>query len=152
MSPLRASFFACLLAVPAIAPTMAAGVSVGIDMASPLHLDRPAASVVIGNPSIADVQIQTPTLVFLQGRSYGTTNLIALDRDGHEIYSTTVTVTSAPRSDVTVDRGVGGRITYACSKRCEASAMPGDNPELAKAVLDMSSAKSGAAEGVAKGN
>lgn len=152
MSALRASLLGCLLAVPAIGPAMAAGVSVGIDMATPLRLEHPAASVVIGNPSIADVQIQTPTLIFLQGRSYGTTNLIALDRDGREIYTSSVTVTSEPRHDVTVDRGIGGRVTYACAKRCEASAMPGDNPELAKAVLDMSQAKSGAAEGAAKTN
>jgi hypothetical protein len=143
-----------LLAAPFLSAVsaIAGPLTVGIDMAAPVHLDRPAASVVIGNPAIADVQIESPTLVFLQGRSYGTTNLIALDRDGREILQASVTVTSAKRLDVTLERGIGGRITYACSGRCEPSAMPGDEPGLAKSVLDMATAKSGAADQVAKGN
>lgn len=133
------------------APAASAPLTVGIDMAAPLRLDRPAASVVVGNPSIADIQIETSTLVFLQGRNYGTTNLIALDGDGKVILQTQVTVTSAKRQDVTLERGIGGRITYACSGRCEQAVMPGDEPSLAKAVLDMATAKSGAAEQVARG-
>lgn len=146
------SFRAALAAFMALASQAAAApLSVGIDMAAPVRLDRPAASVVVGNPSIADVQIESPTLVFLQGRNYGTTNLIALDGEGKVILQTAVTVTSAKRLDVTLERGIGGRITYACSGRCEQAAMPGDEPGLAKAVLDMATAKSGAAEQVAKG-
>jgi hypothetical protein len=77
--------------------------------------------------------------------------LIALDGEGKVILQTSVTVTSAKSLDVTLERGIGGRITYACSGRCEQSVMPGDEPGLAKAVLDMATAKSGAAEQVAKG-
>lgn len=138
-----------LLVLAAASPALAGSVSVGIDMAKPLRLQRPAASVVVGNPAIADVQIQTPTLIVLQGKSYGTTNLIALDRDGREVFSSALTVTSNTRSEVTVERGIGGRITYACSGRCEPSPMPGDSSE-AKAVLELSNAKSGAADGAAK--
>lgn len=143
--------FCTALAPLAAAPALAAPLTVGIDMAAPLRLERPAASVVVGNPSIADVQIESPTLVFLQGRNYGTTNLIALDGEGHVILQTAVTVTSAKRLDVTLERGIGGRITYACSGRCEPAIMPGDEPGLAKALLDTATAKSGAAEQVARG-
>src|SRR5262249_5827792 len=118
MSFTRAVFVLSLAAGASCGPVSAAGLSVGIDMASPVRLERPAASVVVGNPAIADVQIQTPTLIVLQGRSYGTTNVIAPDKDGKSILSAPVTVTSAKRFDVTIERGVNGRMTYACSGRC----------------------------------
>jgi hypothetical protein len=149
---MRLFLLGCLCAVPAIAPAPASAVSVGIDMASPVRLQRPVASVIVGNPSIADVQVSSPTLVFLQGRSFGTTNLIALDADGKEILNVPVTVTSTRAFDVTLERGVAGRVTYACAGRCELAVMPGDDPERVKGVLDTSSAKSGAADAVAKGN
>jgi Pilus formation protein N terminal region len=127
----------------------AAGVSVGIDMSTPVHLSRDAASVVIGNPSIADVYVQNGRLVFLQGRSFGTTNLIALDSQGQEILDVPVTVTSSRGRMVTLQRGVDGRISYACAGRCEPEVMPGDDPDHVKSLMDAVSGKTGEADQVA---
>ena len=145
---------AILFLAPCLAlnPAAAAGLSVGIDMTAPLHLSRPAASIVVGNPAIADLHIESPSLVFIQGRSFGTTNLIALDKDGQVIMSSTLTVTSAERSNVTLERGVFGRITYACSGRCEPMVMPGDDSERSKTVMDTATAKTGAADSAARSN
>ena len=136
-----ASLCAALSSVSGAA--LAAGLSVGIDMSKPVRLSRDAASVIVGNPAIADVYVQNGQLVFLQGRSFGTTNLIALDAQGQEILNVPVTVTSAHGQTVTLERGVGGRITYACAGRCEPAIMPGDAPEQVKMLLDETSSKTG---------
>lgn len=46
-----------------------------------LHLDRPAASVFVADPEIADLKVVTPTSVYVFGKKAGITNLIALSQD-----------------------------------------------------------------------
>ncbi len=118
------------------ASAFAGGVSVGIDASKPVHLSRAASSVFIGNPAIADVYIQSDKLVFLSGRSFGTTNLIALDAHGKTILNVPVTVVDARGETVTLQRGPAGRISYACAGRCEPTPMPGDDPGYAKNLLE----------------
>ena len=132
-----------------VLPAAAAGVTVGIDTSTPVHFSREAASVVVGNPSIADVYVQNGKLVFLSGRTFGTTNLIALDAQGKTIMDVPVTVISARGETVTLQRGPAGRISYACSGRCEPAPMPGDDPDVAKNVMDITTSKTGAADQVA---
>jgi len=127
----------------------AGGISVGIDTSRPVHLARDASSIFVGNPSIADVYVQNGKLIFLSGRSFGTTNLIALDAEGQQIMDVPVTVTDAPGKTVTLQRGVAGRISYACSGRCEPTPMPGDDPQFAKSIMDVTSSKNGVADQVA---
>lgn len=43
-----------------------------------LHLDRPAASVFVADPEIADLKVVTPNAVYVFGKKPGVTNLIAL--------------------------------------------------------------------------
>lgn len=54
---------------------------VEIDKGDVVHLSRPAASVFIANPEIADVQVLSPTLVYVFGRGLGETQLFAVDED-----------------------------------------------------------------------
>ncbi|WP_309087445.1 type II and III secretion system protein family protein [Phenylobacterium sp.] len=44
-----------------------------------IRLDRPAATVFIADPKIADVQVKSPTLVYVLGKAPGATSLFALD-------------------------------------------------------------------------
>ena len=131
------------------ASALAGGVSVGIDTSAPVHLSREAASVFVGNPAIADVYIQSNKLIFLSGRSFGSTNLIALDAQGKTIMDIPVTVVGARGETVTLQRGPAGRISYACSGRCEPAPMPGDDPDVAKSVMDITTSKTGVADQVA---
>ncbi len=57
-----------------------------------LRLDRPAASLFVADPAVADVEVRTPTLVYLFGRAPGETSLFALDRAGRPISALTVEV------------------------------------------------------------
>lgn len=49
-----------------------------------LKLDTPAASVFLANPDVADVELKSPTLLYLYAKSVGTTSLYVLD-DAEEV-------------------------------------------------------------------
>ncbi len=57
-----------------------------------VRLDRPAASVFISNPSIADVNVRSTQLIYLLGRGPGRTTLYALDAEDNVIANMEVTV------------------------------------------------------------
>ena len=49
-------------------------------------------TLVIGNPMIADVSMQSGGLMVVTGKGYGVTNLIALDRNGATLMEKQVSV------------------------------------------------------------
>jgi Flp pilus assembly secretin CpaC len=57
-----------------------------------IRFDRPIATVVIGNPEVADARAQTDRSIALVGKAVGITNLIALDNTGTEVFSSLVVV------------------------------------------------------------
>ena len=57
-----------------------------------IRFDRPIATVVIGNPEVADARAQTDRSIALVGKAVGITNLIALDNNGAEVFSSLVVV------------------------------------------------------------
>ena len=57
-----------------------------------IRFDRPIATVVIGNPEVADARAQTDRSIALVGKAVGITNLIALDNTGVEVFSSLVVV------------------------------------------------------------
>lgn len=57
-----------------------------------IRLPRPALSVFVANPEIADVQVPSPNGIFLLGKKAGTTTLYAIDGRDHEILRKTVVV------------------------------------------------------------
>jgi Flp pilus assembly secretin CpaC len=129
MSTLR-RIAACLLALLIAAPAMptAAGepISVKVNMARILRINSPAATVIVGNPGIADVTIQDPQTLVLTGKSYGQTNLIVLDDIGNPIADTLVEVVQAQADLVTVYMGAA-RTTLSCAPVCQPTIMLGDD-------------------------
>src|SRR3954466_1665544 len=92
------------LAIIAIAPLPAVAdsnepISVKVNMARILRISAPAATVIIGNPGVADVTIQDPQTLVLTGKSYGQTNLIVLDKSGNPVADTMVSVVQASSTD-----------------------------------------------------
>jgi hypothetical protein len=64
-------------------------------------------------------------LLYVQGRIFGTTNLLALDNQGREILKAIVTVGTSDASQVTLYRG-NAQFTMVCTPRCEHTVMMGD--------------------------
>ncbi|MBL4756583.1 MAG: pilus assembly protein N-terminal domain-containing protein [Rhizobiales bacterium] len=104
-----------------------------VDQAQILRLSEPAASIIIGNPMIADATVQDNKMLVITGISYGTTNMIILNEDGREIFSRQLEVRLSSYSQVTVQRG-GDRFSYACAPKCEPILAIGDQTEQFEAV------------------
>ena len=116
---------AAVLAAALGMATSAGAVTVHIDQNTLVELRAPAGSVVIGNPSIADVSLMSPRRVAILGRSYGVTNLIVTDRMGRTIWREVVNVAPVETGRVSLYRGPVVN-NFACSPRCERTAMPGE--------------------------
>jgi Flp pilus assembly secretin CpaC len=100
-------------------------VAVTIDHAKVVRLPQGAQTVIIGNPIIADVTVQKNGLVVLTGKSYGVTNMIALDAGGTMLAESLISVQAPSESLVIVQRGLD-RESYSCTPNCQPSILLGD--------------------------
>ncbi len=89
---------ASLLATPAAAQdateTIATQGTVTIELhkGRVIRLPRPAATVFVADPDVADVQAQSPSIVYLFGRRAGETSLFAVDENDQLLLRTHVVV------------------------------------------------------------
>ena len=108
-----------------------------IDFARVMKLERPAATIVIGNPGIADATVEDETTVVLTGKAAGVTNFIVLDADCKEIMQSLVRVSSDVRQLTTVFYGKE-RQTFSCAPVCEQVISVGDaQPAFEKATTQI---------------
>lgn len=140
MRPIFAAVFAISLSLasgftgaPAIAAD-GAPINVNVNMARILRINAAAATVIVGNPGIADVTIQDPQTLILTGKSFGQTNLIVLDSAGNPIADTMVEVVQMQAGVVTVFQGQA-RTSLACAPVCQSVLMMGDDSRFSAEVL-----------------
>lgn len=76
---LAAVFVSGLLAVGSARAATGGELNLEVDQGQVVRLPSPAASIFVANPAIADVQVMSPTLVYVYGRQTGTTRLFAID-------------------------------------------------------------------------
>lgn len=103
----------------ASAPAGAEAIRVFVDQARVVKLARPADTIIVGNPKIADAAVQDASTVVLTGRGFGVTNLVILDRDGAPIVDEQVVVSRASANAVNVYRRADLQ-ALSCSPYCEA--------------------------------
>ena len=125
-------------------------VNVVVDEASLLRLERPAAEIIIGNPSIADVSVQSGKVLVVTGKSFGETNLIVLDAQGKAIIDRKVSVQQSPRGLVTMYRG-SSKASYYCAPKCTSPLAIGDNPEYFDNVSKQIKTKQAISQSAAEG-
>jgi pilus assembly protein CpaC len=58
-----------------------------------VRLDKPASSVFLADPAIADIQVKSPTLVYVFAKKAGETTLFAVDQDDKLLASIRIAVT-----------------------------------------------------------
>ena len=116
-----------------------------VNMARILRISAPAATVVVGNPGVADVTIQDPQTLILTGKSYGQTNMIALDSKGNPIADTLIEVIQQ-QADVVTVYNAGERTSLACAPKCQPMVMLGDNSSYTSSVASSMSAVAGIAQ------
>ena len=96
------------------------------EQSSVIHLDQPAKTILVGNPLIADAMLVNDKTVYVLGRMFGNTNIIALNQSGAEILNTRVTVGAPISAQVTLYRGTQGQRNLACAPHCERTLTQGD--------------------------
>jgi Pilus formation protein N terminal region len=103
-------------------------------------------TIVIGNPSIADATLENGNL-FVQGKAFGSTNMIVLDVTGNQIANYSVTVQLGGNNNVALF-SAGQRYSYVCAPLCEAAMQPGDPNKYVTDLVGLNEAKGNLAKGI----
>jgi Flp pilus assembly secretin CpaC len=113
---------AALLATAASAASARAdtGIDVTMNEAKIVKLARPADTIIVGNPNIADASVQDSKTIVLTGKGFGVTNLVVLDEDGSPIVDEQVTVSRHDAKSVRIYRRSEVQ-TLSCTPYCESS-------------------------------
>lgn len=120
--------FATLIA----APVGARALVVPINHSARVNLTGTAASVVVGNPAIADVTVVDSHTVYVLGREYGSTDLVVLDAGGRTLFSGDVIVSP-----------LGGTVAiYRADSKSNAACNPGCTEITEKAAASTAAAAS----------
>ncbi len=147
----------CGIASAAIVATtitsLANDLIVRYDQSQLLRLPRAVSQVIIGNPSIADASIQASNLLVVTGKTFGVTNIIALDKQGNVIQDQRVIVQRDDLRMVNLHKG-SQRQSFTCAPNCTPTITIGDDKgffdkitEAAKQKTQFSQAESDAGGG-----
>lgn len=112
--------------------------SVPLDEVRVVTFAKPVATLYVGNPVIADVMIIDNRHAFVQGKSFGATNVVALDGNGRTVANQQIVVAgkTGTSGTVTLQRGKD-QMTYACAgNRCQPAPQPGDSKEAFESGTD----------------
>lgn len=111
------AFVAALVAGAASAQSR---ISVQIDHLERVSLRGAANSVIVGNPAIADVSVVDANTLYITGKGYGVTEVVAMDSIGRPVFEGQVVVTGGAGGSVRVWRGATAT-EMACAASCAPS-------------------------------
>ena len=116
---------ALILALAATAVATAAlaqsrPLNVEIDRSQRVALRGAAASVIVGNPAIADVTVVDANTLYIVGKGYGVTEVVAVDAIGRPLFQSQIVVTGGSTGAVRMWRG-GQMTEMACGGSCAPS-------------------------------
>ncbi len=133
MSPLlriAAAAAVAALAVPAAAAAQSR-LNVEIDQAQRVQLTGPAGSVIVGNPQIADVTVVDSNTLYITGKGYGVTDVVAVDPIGRTVFQSQIVVTAGDGAGrVRLWRGAQAT-EMACAASCSPSVRGSTGPAAA---------------------
>lgn len=110
-----------LIASSTAASAQSAPLNLGIDQAMRVPLRGAAGSVIVGNPLIADVTVVDANTLYITGKGYGVTEIVAVDAIGRTVFERQVVVTDGSGSGrVRMWRG-GQSTEMACGSSCSAT-------------------------------
>lgn len=120
------------------------------DQSQLVSLPRPASEIIIGNPVIADVVVRSGNLLVITGKSFGITNVIALDSDRNIIIEKRLLVKREEARVVNLQRGTL-RQTFNCTPQCNPTMTIGDDQAYFDATMKASEKKNSISEKAADG-
>jgi hypothetical protein len=143
-------FAVLMLPATGRAEPAADAIAVNVDQAKLVRLPTKVATIVVGNPLIADVALQSGGVVVVTGKGYGATNFIAMDRGGEVVMNRIIQVEGPTDQIITVYRGTE-RESWSCMPICQRRATLGDGEGYFKSTMDQASQLSSQASGSAAG-
>jgi hypothetical protein len=147
LSLTKLALFAGLTALPLVATAAKAeDLVVQYDQARLLQLDQPAANIIIGNPSIADVTLKSTKLLIITGKTFGVTNLMILNDEEKVIYQSRLMVRADESKVVTLTRA-DSQFTFACTPICRPVVKVGDDEKHLQGLAAASQQKMKLSEG-----
>jgi Flp pilus assembly secretin CpaC len=147
LRPIAAAAAIATVSTGAAVPALAAeDLIVKYDQSKLVRLQKPAAEIIVGNPSIADVSVQSGNLLVVTGKTFGITNIIVLDAERNVIQDQRVLVQRDEGKVVNLMRGVD-RQSYNCTPQCNPSITIGDEQKYFEAIRNASQNKIGFSEG-----
>ncbi|MEO1014727.1 MAG: pilus assembly protein N-terminal domain-containing protein [Pseudomonadota bacterium] len=108
------------------ASAVASEVWLTMDYVKPYELPRDAGQIVVGNPGIADVEVQDSRHLLLYGKSPGATNMYIFDAQGDRVDNLIVRVRAVGEHVVVLQEGAAERTTLNCMTVCEPTVTVGD--------------------------
>src|SRR5664279_4056847 len=121
-------------------------IAVNVDQAKLLKVPARAVTIVVGNPLIADVTLQTGGIIVVTGKGYGATTFIAMDRAGEILVDRVIQVQGPTDQLVTIYRGVE-RESYSCMPICQRRVTLGDGENYFKSTIDQAGSLNSQATG-----
>jgi hypothetical protein len=112
---------------PARAQASSDVVTITVDQAKIVKVPEETSTLVLGNPTFADVTMLKSGVVVLTGKGYGETNLLALDSRGETILTRQLRV--LPDKSVVVLQNGASRVSYSCNPDCMPTVKLGDDPK-----------------------
>jgi hypothetical protein len=96
-----------------------------------VRLAKPATSVIIGDPTVADVTLDDPTTIVIFGKAPGETNVIVLSGSQEMLFDWPIVVSPSNTRKVTVLNAAGDpapvEVLYSCGQeRCARVLSPSD--------------------------
>jgi hypothetical protein len=119
----------------AVAEPSASTIAVNVDQARLVKLPARVATIVVGNPLIADVALQAGGVIVVTGKGYGATNFIAMDRTGEVLVDRLIQVEGPTDQLITVYRGVD-RESYSCMPICQRRITLGDGDNFFNSTMN----------------
>lgn len=124
LAPLAAVAMLAAAQAPALAQSRP--LNVEIDRSTRVQLRAPAGSVIVGNPAIADVTVVDANTLFITGKGYGVTEVVAVDPLGRTVFQNQVVVTAGSTGSVRMWRGGQATTDMACGASCSPSVRAGE--------------------------
>ena len=141
---LAVAFVVASGASPARAETTT--IAVILDQAKIARLPEATATLIVGNPMIADVtMLKNNNTMIITAKGFGETNLIAIDGAGSVIEEEQIQV--VPAKTVLVLQNGSSRISYACNPACMPTVQLGDDDKIFKDTGEQISTRNGYAAG-----
>ena len=121
-------------------------IAVTLDQAKIARLPRGAATLIVGNPTIADVtMLKNNNTMVITGKGFGQTNLIAIDAAGSLLEEQEIEV--LPSKGLVVLQSGSSRVSYSCNPVCMPTVQLGDDDKMFTEAGTQNSTRNGYATG-----